>query len=115
MRIDWNATPQSVLGPQSVITTQKDLERTQQQLHDDVGRAYFYIDCRNMSADLALMYSPRPGMWETLIIPQRCSPLLEEDLFRSVEEAGGAMNWSGHYLLDELSLEKVRSSYLGGV
>jgi len=82
-------------------------------LDEAVGTGYFYIDVRNMTADLALFYSPRPGVWETLIIPPCYSPLLPEDLERAVEEAGGAMNWSGHYPLDVWCLEKVRLSYLG--
>ena len=114
LRIDWEATPQSVLGSPSLIPTQEDLERDQRKIQgEDVGRAYFYIAVRNMTADLALFYSTRPGRWETMIIPPRYSPLLEEDLIRSIEEAGGALNWSGHYPLDELSLARVRASYLG--
>jgi hypothetical protein len=113
LHVDWEATPQSVLGSPNVITTQEDFERVQQEIHEDVGRAYFYIDVRNMTADLALMYSTRTGHWETMIIPPRYSPLLEEDLIRSINEAGGALNWSGHYPLDPLSLARVRASYLG--
>jgi hypothetical protein len=48
-----------------------------------------------------------------MIIPPRYSPLIEEDLLRSIDEAGGGLNWSGHYPLDPLSLAKVRASYLG--
>ena len=113
LHVDWEATPQSVLGSPSLITTQEDLERVQREIHDTVGTGYFYIDVRNMTADLALFYSTRPGRWETMIIPPRYSPLLEEDLIRSINEAGGALNWSGHYPLDPLSLAKVRASYLG--
>src|SRR5215216_1621681 len=113
LHVDWEATPQSVLGSPSVITTQEDFERVQQEIREDVGRAYFYIAVRNMTADLALFYSTRPGRWETMIIPPRYSPLLEEDLIRSINEAGGALNWSGHYPLDPLSLARVRASYLG--
>jgi len=76
LHVDWEATPQSVLGSPSVITTQEDFERVQQEIREDVGRAYFYIAVRNMTADLALMYSTRPGRWETMIIPPRYSPLL---------------------------------------
>ena len=113
-RVDWSATPQSVMSPVSgVITSQKDLEAYQRRDHDLVGYGYFYIDVRNMGADLALMHSTRPGYWETEIIPKCYSPLLPEDLERAVEKAGGAMNWSGHYPLDAWSLEKVRLSYLG--
>ena len=113
LHVDWEATPQSVLGSPNVITTQEDFERVQQEIHDTVGTGYFYIDVRNMTADLALFYSTRPGRWETMIIPPRYSPLLEEDLIRSINEAGGALNWSGHYPLDPLSLARVRASYLG--
>jgi hypothetical protein len=113
LHVDWEATPQSVLGSPSLITTQEDLERVQREIHDTVGTGYFYIDVRNMTADLALFYSTRPGRWETMIIPPRYSPLLEEDLIRSIQEAGGALSWSGNYPLDPLSLAKVRASYLG--
>src|SRR5215203_4804579 len=106
-RIDWKATPQSVMGPaNSEIRTQEDFERLQQRDRDMVGYGYFYVDVRNMSADLALMRCPRPGYWEAEIIPQRFSPLLPEDLERAVEEAGGAMNWSGHYPLNSTCLMK---------
>ena len=65
-RIDWSATPQSVMSPASgVITSQEDLEAYQRRDHDLVGYGYFYIDVRNMGADLALMHSTRPGYWET--------------------------------------------------
>lgn len=112
--IDWGATPQSVMSPASgVITSQQDLEAYQQRDRDLVGYGYFYVDVRNMSADLALMHSTRPGYWETEIIPQKLSPLLPEDLARAVEETGGATSWSGHYPLNELCLWKIRASYLG--
>jgi hypothetical protein len=113
-RIDWSATPQSVMGPPAtIIRTQEDLERLQQRDRDLVGYGYFFVNVYNMGADLALMRCARPGYWVPEIIPRRFSPLLPEDLERAVEEAGGAMNWSGHYPLDEWSLEKVRASYLG--
>ena len=113
VRIEWEATPQSGLGPPSVISTQEDFEHTQRHLYEDVGRGYRFVHVMDMAADLALLYCSRPGFWETLIIPPELSPLLEEDLIRSIEEAGGALNWSGHYPLDRLSLAKVRASYLG--
>ena len=114
LRIDWSATPQSFLELwHQEICTQEDFERSQRQLYEDVGRAYWFIHVQNMEARLALFYSRRPGYWETMLIPQRYSPLLPEDLERSVEGAGGALNWSGHYPLDGWSLEKVRLSYLG--
>ena len=113
VRIDWEATPQSGLGPPSVIFTQEDFERTHRHLYEDVGRGYWFIHVMDVAADLALLYCSRPGFWETLIIPTELSPLLEEDLIRSIEEAGGALNRSGHYPLDPLSLTKVRASYLG--
>jgi len=114
-RIDFDATPQNVMGPSGgVITSQEDLEAHQRRARDLVGYGYFYIDVRSMCADLGLMRSTSPGYWETEIIPERYSPLLDEDLVRAVEDAGGAMNWSGHYPLDEACLWKVRESYLGG-
>lgn len=113
-RIDWVATPQSVMGPESgVIKSQGDLEAYQQRERDLVGYGYFYIDVRNMQADLALMRSTKPGYWETEIIPQQYSPLLPHDLEHAIEEAGGAMNWSGHYPLDERCRTKLQKSYLG--
>lgn len=115
-RIVWDATPQSVLGPTpatDVITSQEDFEASQRQIRELVGYGYFYVDVMNMDADLALMRSTRAGIWEADIIPQHLSPLLPEDLERCVEAAGGAMNWSGHYPLDEWSVDKVRASYLG--
>jgi hypothetical protein len=113
-RIDWSATPQSVMGPPDVVLhTREDWERLQQREYDLVGYGYFFVNVSNMSAALALMRCTSPGYWETEIIPQRYSPLLPEDLERAVDEAGGAMNWSGHYPLDGWSLDKVRASYLG--
>ena len=113
-RIDWSATPQNVMGSSSGgITSHEDLEAYQKRDRDLVGYGYFYVDVRNMQADLALMHCTKPGCWETEIIPERYSPLLPEDLERSVEAPGGAMNWSGHYPLDELSIEKLRASYFG--
>jgi hypothetical protein len=113
VRIDWEATPQSVLGPQSAITSQEDFERSQRALRDDVGRAYFFVNVYDMRADLALMRCTRPGRWETEIIPQELSPLLEEDLERAIEEAGGALTSSGHYPLSDTCLWKLKASYLG--
>jgi hypothetical protein len=113
-RIDWAATPQSVMGPESeVIKSQGDLEAYQQHERDLVGYGYFYIDVRNMEANLALMHSTRPGLWQGEIIPQQYSPLLPHDLERAIEEAAGAMNWSGHYPLDERCRAKLQESYLG--
>jgi hypothetical protein len=62
---------------------------------------------------LALMHCTRPGYWESELIPQRYSPLLPEDLVRSIEAGGGALNWSGHYPLDAWCVDKLRHSYLG--
>jgi hypothetical protein len=45
-----------------------------------------------MWANPALTHSTAPGHWEAEIISRRLSPLLEEDLERAVEEAGGALN-----------------------
>lgn len=114
-RIDWEATPQSVMGPQheQVITSQEDIDQMQQRDREMVGYGYFYVDCRNMDANLALMHCTKPGFWVGEQIPQELSPLLPEDLRRSIEEAGGAINWSGHYPLDAFSLEKLQLSYLG--
>jgi hypothetical protein len=113
-RILWDETPESFLGPwQQEMRTQEDFERHLRTLNEAVGTGYFYVDVRDMGAELALFHSTHPGYWETLIIPERYSPLLEEDLVRCVEVAGGATNRSGHYPLDERSLEKVRGSYLG--
>jgi hypothetical protein len=114
-RIDWDATPQGVMGPpNSEIRTQEDFERLQQRDRDMVGYGYFFVNVSNMSADLALMHCTRVGYWETEIIPQRFSPLLGDDLERAVQEAGGAMNWSGHYPLNSTCLMKLQASYLGG-
>ena len=114
VRIGWQATPQSIMSPGGgVITSQEDLERLQQRDSDLVGYGYFYIDVRNFEADLALMHSTRPGYWETMLVPQRYSPLLPEDLARAVEDAGGSMGWSGMYPLNDVCLWKVRESYLG--
>jgi hypothetical protein len=113
-RIDWDATRQGVMSPASgILAAPADLEAYQQRDRDLVGRGYFYIDVRNMGADLALMHSTRPGYWETEIIPRRLSPLLEKDLLRSIEAAGGAVNWSGHYPLDPVCIWKLQESYLG--
>jgi hypothetical protein len=113
-RIDWSATPQSVMGPASgVFASQEDLEAYQQRDRDLVGYGYFYANVQNMGVDLVLMHSTRPGYWETEIIPRELSPLLEEDLVRSVEAGGGAINWSGHYPLDPLCIWKLQESYLG--
>jgi len=113
-RIDWTATPQSDKGPANVVIhTQEEFEQLSRRHQAPVGYGYFFVHVHNMRAGLALMRCTRFGYWETDIIPQELSPLLPEDLERSVEAAGGAINWSGHYPLDEWSLKKVRASYLG--
>lgn len=114
-RIMWDETPQSVMGPQheQVIRSQEDLERLQQRDLDLVGYGYFYIGVWNCHPRLALMHSTKPGYWTGQPIPEELSPLLEEDMIRCVEDAGGALNRSGHYPLDGLGLAKVRASYLG--
>jgi hypothetical protein len=96
-----------------VIQTQEEFEQLSRRHQALVGYGYYFVHVYNMRADLALMRCTSSGYWETDIIPQELSPLLPEDLTRSVEAAGGAMSWSGHYPLDERSLEKVRASYLG--
>ena len=115
VRIDWSATPQPFLQPwQQEIHTQEDWERHVSAMNEAVGTGYFYANVQNMRAALALCYSTRPGYYETLIISQRYSPVLPEDLERAIEEAGGAIDRSGHYALDAWCLKKVRLSYLGG-
>ncbi len=86
LRIDWSTTPQSFLELwHQQIRTQEDFERSQRQLYEDVGRAYWFIHVQNMEARLALFYCTRPGYWETMLIPHRYCPLVPEDLERSVE------------------------------
>ncbi len=114
-RIDWDATPQSALGPPeaAAIRSPRDLRRIQEQRACAlVGCGVFYIDVRNGRAELALMRCTRLGWWETEIIPRALSPLREEDLIRAVEEAGGALNRSDAYPLDDVCRWKLQASYL---
>ena len=98
----WDATPQSVLrGVVTTIRSQEDLEVSQRRDHDFVGTGYFYVDVRDMRADLALMHSTKAGYWIGDFIEQ--DVISESELVKAVEEAGGAITKSGHYPLpDEL-------------
>ena len=98
----WDATPQSVLrGVATTIRSQEDLAASQRRDRAFVGAGYFYVNVRNMRADLALMHSTKAGYWTGDFIEQ--DVISESELVKAVEEAGGAINESGHYPLpDEL-------------
>lgn len=108
VRVDWEATPESVMGPLTgvSVTTQEQLQSLQQQMHDAVGTGYVYIDLQNMMARLALMRSTAPGRWETELVEGEVAA--QDELAAAIEESGGALNMSGHYPLSPELRERLR-------
>lgn len=112
--IDWEATPETILGAGPVQTNPiKKTRNYNTWLEDQVGTGYFYADVNNEEAHLALMFCLSMGNWQIRPIPSDLNPLLEEDLERAVMAAGGTMFINGHYPLDQLCLLKLQESFLG--
>ena len=106
VHVMWDATPQGVLrGVATTIRSQEDYEASQRRDRQFVGTGYFYVDVRNMRADLALMHSAQAGYWTADFIEQ--DVISESELVRAVEEACGAINKSGHYPLPEELKERL--------
>lgn len=89
--IRWDITPEKVFTPQT-IQTQEDIERLERENREQAGY-YFYVDVWNCRAFLALMHVKQDGSMTS----ERISEFPEEALNEAVEEAGGAINISGHY------------------
>ncbi len=91
-RILWNMTPEENFSGVAEIKSQEDLERIRR---DNEARAgyYFFVDVWNFSPRLCLMENRPDGSCGVVGIVE--AP--ESMLTRAIEEAGGAINRSGHY------------------
>jgi len=104
-RIDLNLTPQEALACQE-IRKPEDLERLRQRsLLQLAGKSYFFVDVSSFQAYLAIMRFDESGhscRAERLSsVELEALGITEEMLLQAVEEAGGAINLSGHHPISE--------------
>lgn len=97
LHLHWDMTPEQIFQPRT-IQSKEDLERLD-KLHREQAGFYFYVDVWNCGASLALMQVRPDGISysERIEITEE----LENELIQAIEEAGGAINMSGHYSLSE--------------
>lgn len=83
--------PEKVFAPRTV-QTQEDIERLEKEYRENAGY-YFYVDVCSLQASLALMHVKQDGSMTS----ERIGEFPEKALIEALEEAGGAINISGHY------------------
>lgn len=91
--LHWELTPEDIFTPRT-IQSKEDLEMLD-RLHEEQAGFYFYIDVWNGKARLALMHVMPDGSMTS----ERIDYPDEDGLIEAIEEAGGAINMSGHYSL----------------
>ncbi len=97
LHLRWDLTPEQVFTPR-MIQSKEDFEALN-KLHKEQVGFYFYVDVWNCNASLALMHvKPDASMTSERI---EITEELEDELIQAIEEAGGAINMSGHYPLSE--------------
>ncbi len=95
LHLHWDLTPEQIFQPR-MIRSKEDIERLD-ELHIEQAGFYFYVDVWNCSASLALMHVKTDGSMNS----ERIDYPDEDELIQAIEEAGGAINMSGHYPLSE--------------
>jgi len=92
--IRWDLTPEQVFASHE-ISSQEDWDFVIESAKQNTGY-YFYIDVWDMNPKLMLMHSKKFAIEVVGIIEDVPRDMLEN----AIEEAGGAINISGHYSID---------------
>ncbi|MGE5444549.1 MAG: DVU0772 family protein [Ignavibacteriales bacterium] len=90
-RILWHMTPQENFS-EVEIKSQEDLKKAQRDAEARAGY-YFFIDVWDMAPRLCLFENRPDGSGEVVGIVEAPERMLD----KAIEEAGGAINISGHY------------------
>ncbi len=106
IKIRWDLTPQDT-GQSFEITSQEDFERMMDEMKRKAGW-YFYVDVWNLSASLHIAHNTENGSGESYYVED--SPVPEELLEKAVYDAGGALNMSGWYPINEEIREVLKKS-----
>lgn len=97
--IRWDLTPQRVGEMLNVeFSTKEEWEQIQRLTKELAGR-YLYIDVWNCQARLMLMELDERGSGKAELVEQ--DVVSEDDMMAAIEEAGGAINISGHYPISD--------------
>lgn len=100
--LHWDLTPEQVFTPRA-IQSKEDFELLD-KVHKEQAGFYFYIDVWNCKASLALMHVKPDGSMTS----ERLSEFPEEALIEAIQEAGGAINMSGHYPINAWVKKMIR-------
>ena len=80
------------------LSSQEDIKRMRELIASKAG-CFFYVDVWNMSAQLALACNKETGEGTGEVIEN--APVPEKVLTHAIEKAGGAVNRSGWYPINE--------------
>ncbi len=109
-KIDLSLTPEEALGSE-IIRGPEDFQRLQDKAQGQANLSYPFIDVWSFQAALSFMAFDSTG---STCSPERLTEeeledlgITEEMLLEAIEEAGGAINRSGHYPISEAIREKL--------
>ena len=109
-KVDLSLTPEEALGSE-VIRGPEDLQRLQEKAQRLANTSYPFIDVWSFQAALSFMTFDSKG---SSCSPERLTEgeleslgITEEMLLNAIEEAGGAINRSGHYSISEEIRERL--------
>ena len=110
--IDLNLTPAEAFASQE-IRRPEDMERIREKSLRLAGASYFFVDCWNLQAHLALMQFDEGGhscrSTQISVVEMDGLGISAEMLPRAVDLAGGAINMSGHYPISDEIRERLAS------
>ena len=108
----WDLTPQKYsAGIEEVeISSQEDIDKLQKIIALRTG-CYFYIDVWDMKARLFLACNDKEGNSKAEAVENIPLSISYEDLINAVEEAGGAINRSGWYPINDKIEALLKESF----
>lgn len=108
----WDLTPQKYsAGIEEVeISSQEDIDKLQKIIASRTG-CYFYIDVWDMKAQLFLACNDKEGNSKAEAVENIPPSISYEDLLGAVEEAGGAINRSGWYPINNKIETLLKESF----
>ena len=117
MPIDLHLTPAEAMACHE-IRRPEDMERLRQRSAGLAGKSYFFVDVMSFQAYLSIMRFDEKGhsckAQRLSVVELEQLGITEEMLLAAVEEAGGAINLSGHYPIGEEIRERLAILLLSG-
>ena len=100
IKLRWDLTPQRYTERISGVemSSQKDIEEMYQRIEEKTG-CYFYVDVWDMRAQLFLACNNEKGNGKAEVVEG--APVSNDILVQAIEEAGGAINRSGWYPIND--------------